>query len=397
LRALLVAGFVIGTWHRTALGLEAQGTSATPPDGEAAFEAGNFELAEVGLAAALDAHPDDVATLIGMARIRLYQDRRAEARQLASRGLAAAHDDAALLRVIAAADERDAAFAAGHFVVRPSARPLTVPFVTTDPLPLLKVRLDGQREVTLLLDTGAPTLVLDPAVVTELGLETRDAGRGTFAGGRQAALRRTVLPSLDAGELHVTNIDTTVLATRGLKLGDRAIDGILGTGFLMHFLATIDYRDGALVLRPRSASAAELTRAQRAGASIVPMWLVGDHFVFVRGHLNRAPDVLLHVDTGLAGGGVEATRAALDAAGVALDDVAAATGQGGGGEVTFLPFQADVTIGAIAAKDVHGIYTPDGNQYSIFPFAVGGTVSHEFFRRTRLTLDFAAMKIVIEQ
>jgi len=41
-----------------------------------------------------------------------------------------------------------------------------------------------------------------------------------------------------------------------------------------------------------------------------------------------------------------------------------------------------------------GTYFPDGDQYGIFPFAVAGTISHEFLKHGAVTFDFAAMKLI---
>ena len=53
-------------------------------------------------------------------------------------------------------------------------------------------------------------------------------------------------------------------------------------------------------------------------------------------------------------------------------------------------------LGRIATvDDLDGVYTPDGDQFSLFEFSVAGTISHQFFREKTLTLDFDAMKLVV--
>ena len=166
--------------------------------------------------------------------------------------------------------------------------------------------------------------------------------------------------------------------------------------FLYHFLSTIDYAHGRLTLRPRSASAAFEAAAQTGGAAVVPMWLVGDHFIFARARVAQTPDALFNVDTGGEGIGVQLTRAALDAAHISPDETKAVKFTGGGGDARALPFTApSVSLGAFTRRDVPGLYFPDGDQYKIFPFEVSGTLSHEYFRKTELTFDFDAMKLVV--
>jgi hypothetical protein len=43
------------------------------------------------------------------------------------------------------------------------------------------------------------------------------------------------------------------------------------------------------------------------------------------------------------------------------------------------------------------MYTPEGNQYGIFPFETGGSLSHLYFHTHALTFDFVAMKLVLEK
>ena len=49
----------------------------------------------------------------------------------------------------------------------------------------------------------------------------------------------------------------------------------------------------------------------------------------------------------------------------------------------------------LSVDDLDGVYFPDHDQYGIFPFTVAGTVSHEFFRKTAVTFDFATMHLII--
>jgi hypothetical protein len=117
--------------------------------------------------------------------------------------------------------------------------------------------------------------------------------------------------------------------------------------------------------------------------------------MFARGKLNQA-DGLFLIDTGLAGGGLTATKATLDAAGVTVDESNTLTGQGGGGAVQFVPFRAAATLGNLTRSDLPGVYMASGNPLAVFPFRSSGAISHSFFRQSRLTFDFDAMKLVTE-
>ena len=149
------------------------------------------------------------------------------------------------------------------------------------------------------------------------------------------------------------------------------------------------------MLAPRSSSPDFERRAAAADANIVPMWLVGDHFIFARAKINQV-EGLFSIDTGLAGGGLVATKATVDAAGLMLDQSNTGTGQGGGGAVQFVPFHASATLGTLTGADVPGVFMPDGDPYGLFRFKVASALSHEFFRHSRVTFDFDAMKLVTE-
>jgi hypothetical protein len=376
-----------------ALFITAAVADAPPPD--AAYLAGDFAAAERAYSDTLAKTPDDPTALIGLARIRLYQERRAESRRLAEHALALDPANDKAKRILGALAMRDAAFAPGVYRIDIPKDGATIPFLATDPLPLVKVRVQG-HDAVFVIDTGGPDLVLDKDFAAELGIAATMSGPGTFAGGMQAMVAHAVLGEFAVGPVTVRNIPVGVLPTRNFALrpGTR-IDGVIGTGFLMHFLSTIDYEHGALVLQPRDASASFERSAESAHANIVPMWLVGDHFVFARAHIDNAPDGLFSIDTGLAGGGIQATKPALDEAGIKPDESEAQTGMGGGGPVRVLPFTADATLGTLTEKNVAGAFTPDGDQFRIFPFAIKGTLSHGFFRAHALSFDFVAMKLVI--
>ena len=152
------------------------------------------------------------------------------------------------------------------------------------------------------------------------------------------------------------------------------------------------------MLRARSpaVSAAFEASASDAHDAIVPCYLVGDHFIIAPAAVNDAAGLFLF-DSGLAGGGVMPSNALIDAAKIPVDRARATTGFGGGGAVTAIPFVAQrVSVGTALQRDVPGIYTPQGSPFSLFPFVVWGAISHEFLKHYAFTMDFDAMKIVLQ-
>ena len=360
-------------------------------DGDAAFKAGDFAAAQSAYTAAIQTNPSDADAALGLTRLSIYHNAIPDAQHWLDVLERIAPDDTHI-----AANQATIAQRSDPTIdrVAPQHGPSMVKFVQTDPLPLVAVRVNGHT-AHFLIDTGAPNIVLDSTFAQSLGIATSNAGQGTFAGGKHAPTMKAVVDRLDLGGWRISNVPASVLPLPAGFAGPTRVDGILGTALFAHFLTTLDYRNGWLILEDRNASAAFERDAASKSATIVPMWLVGDHFVFVQAHANNGPTGLFNVDTG-GTFGVQLTKDALDAAHIAVDTAHPQTGMGGGGAVTTLPFTASVSVGTCTVDNLAGLYFPQGNQYGIFPFTATGTVSHQFFRKTALTFDFVAMKLVID-
>lgn len=279
---------------------------------------------------------------------------------------------------------------------RPLTAPVTIAMAAVDPLPLFSVLVNG-RHAYFMLDTGAPNLVVDPDFAKELGLTLRGGFTGTFAGGRHATVRSTVVPSFQIGGVTLHNMEASAIPTRPIPFfGDKRVDGIIGTIFLSQFLATVDYPHGNLILRPRSDSAA-FERSIGPDATSVPFWYVPDHYLFARGDVNVLTDRLFLVDSGLAGGGFSPTQATVADAYIGLDEIHTGTGVGGGGPVAVIPFTLNkLCLGTACRSGVRGLYTPSGSPLQNFPFRAAGIISHQFLEHFAWTIDFDAMRMVLQ-
>src|SRR5690242_3161451 len=85
--------------------------AAKADPGSDAFAAGDFAAAEQAYQATLASSPDDIAALTGRARLRLYEEKRGEARELAQHAQRLDPKNPDARRVLRTADVRDAAFA----------------------------------------------------------------------------------------------------------------------------------------------------------------------------------------------------------------------------------------------------------------------------------------------
>jgi hypothetical protein len=390
LPGLCVAVALSATLLSSAVGQPVTGTS-----GDALRAAGEFAAAGRAYEAVLKASPADADALAGLAQIRLYENQVDDAMALAKRALAAEPSNPTALAALTTAQQRKDAFT-GSYQISGLPSELAIPFVVTDPLPVVQVSVGG-RQAHFMIDTGAPDIMLGADLAHELGVQVRSAGEGVFLGGARAPVQVGILPELQIGAVKIANVPAHILlaAPRFPNQGFK-IEGVIGTGLLMHFLSSLDYCQGRLVLRPRDASSKVEQMAAAKGANVVPFWLAGDHFLVSRAHLQHGSEGLFVVDTGGAGIGLGATKATLDEAGIPIDPTAAQTRKGGGGEVTVIPFRSGAMLGSMTVEDVPGAYTPNGDPYGNYRFKVSGALSHGFFRHSSVTFDFDVMRLITE-
>jgi hypothetical protein len=264
-----------------------------------------------------------------------------------------------------------------------------VKFLQTDPLPLVSVRVNGGQEVTFFIDTGGSEVALDTDFAQELGAPNYGSVQGTFSGGQQATASHTRIDSLTLGTWTIQNLPAVTLPLRQLSelAGGRTINGLIGTTLFYHFLATLDYPRGELVLRKRNPPAT-------AGGISVPFWMAGDHFMVGWGRVEDQPPSLLFVDTGLVGAGVKLGEKMLKNAGVTLEYDKAVTGAGAGGTLTTVPYVVhNLSLGRVQETDVPGLYDGPFPWEDLFGFYLAGMVGHDFFRPYEVTFDFDHMRI----
>ncbi|MGB6346548.1 MAG: aspartyl protease family protein [Methyloceanibacter sp.] len=272
-------------------------------------------------------------------------------------------------------------------------------FVKTEPLPLVNVRVNGGEEVTFFIDTGGSEIGLDTEFAKELGLPQFGAVQGTFAGGEHADVQQSRIDSLTLGDWTVKNVPVITIALRQLSkgLGVKRIDGIIGTTLFYHFLATLDYPNGELVLRRKDAKSREQFAAESSANSVaVPMWMASDHFMVGWGRVETLPPTLLFVDSGLAGAGVKPAEPVIKQAGIKLDEDKAYEGAGGAGKLKIVPYTVgQLSFGDIRENNVPGLYDGPFPWETSFGFDLAGMVGHDFLKPYAVTFDFENMQIVL--
>jgi hypothetical protein len=411
---------------------------------EADFRAGRFEQAEAAYRQAAILAPGSSQIAAQLGAIALLGNRSAEAIALLQQAIELAPwrasfwpMNAALKTRLAMAHYRQDQFAEASRLFHEAAGPLPrgpfreletlarhtalfagrvpyaltgpnqdrIPFLVTDPLPVLPVSINGHEPVNFILDTGGAEIILDDGLAREVGAELAGAFSGAYAGGRQAetGVGRAESVSLGAFTLrevpiHALDVDPISSLYDGVE-----IQGVIGTRLLQRFLPTIDYPGGALILRRATPESRQALDQRLAGAVQIPFWLAETHMMLAWGQFNAADPALFFVDTGLAGKAFTALEADLRAAGITPDWRPAELGGGGGGTVREVDVAVDrLSLGTGAQQVVRtnlpgvaieGATPPLGD---VLGFRVGGLISHAFFRDFAVTFDFARMRMILE-
>jgi Aspartyl protease/Tetratricopeptide repeat len=337
------------------------------------FQAGEFAQADEQYARLAAGHPDDYSAILGLGRVALLSNRLDAAETWLKKAAALRPGDADPKVMVAEVYYRRDDFekaAASLTGIDVATNPLIVSqyptldvaklqsfkgqtpyqlhgdgqstrvkFPRTDPLPLVSVRVNGGDEVTFFIDTGGSEVALDTEFARELGVPQFGAVQGTFSGGQHAEVHQGRIESLTLGDWTVRNLPVAMLPLRQLSqgLGAKRIDGILGTTLFYHFLATLDFPNGELVLRRKNAASLAQFMASAGTSVAVPIWIAGDHFMVGRGRVEALPPSLLFVDTGLAGAGVKLAESVIRQAGIKLEEDKASVGAGGGGRCESCP------------------------------------------------------------
>jgi hypothetical protein len=281
------------------------------------------------------------------------------------------------------------------YAIEGTASETRLTLVATDPLPIVQVRVDGGEAATFLIDTGAAEVQIDSDLARRLKLTCVGGGSAMRLDGSQTEMRHSRVAALQLGEFEVRNVPVVI---RPLPVfAGRKLDGVLGTVLLYHFLATLNYPRGELILRRRTVEALHAfeTRAQLEKQIVVPFWLASDHMIVARGRVNNTPAALLLVATGVAVG-FTCPESMIEQASLKFDrngSVAPETER----RAKMASFVVnDLYLGDARQQNVAGVAGafPEGWEHA-YGFRIGGLVAHQFFRSYAVTLDFSGMRLYL--
>lgn len=390
----------------------------------ALFLAGQFDQAEKLYLEAAERDPRDYHCWIRAGQIALLSNQFVKAEQRLEKAIALKPNEKAAREFLAesyvrrdvfskaslqyeAVDQKALAKTMASFkgqtpyLIEGKGEEAIVKWVASDPLPLVQVRINGSKEVTFFIDTGASVVTLDTDFAKELGITRFGSVEGTFAGGQKAAVENGKIDSLKLGNWEVNNLPIAIMPLRPLSkvLGTRQIDGILGTVLFYHFLTTLDYPNKQLILRRKTEHNLRQFETNRGKEAVtIPFWMASSHFMVAPARINGREPTLLFVDSGLAGAGVKLGDYAIKHDGIKLLEDQATESEGAAGKFRSVPFVLDtLALGKAQQPKVNGYFEGPFPWEMTYGFRLVGMVGHEFLRHYAVTFDYDNMRITLEK
>lgn len=365
----------------------------------------------------LDLSPGDDLARASLGKIALCEDRPAEAESLLA---AIAVPDAAVRADLFAARIRlgryaEAAKMAGDvgqagrveqlrrlaesppYVIAAGPQQASISFVRAFPVPLVKVLLNGQR-VLMAIDTGASDLLIDDVAFRRHGLQAVGGEFTTFWMGSRIAVRGAFVQRLELGDFRVENCPAGVLNlgkwSREVNPQFERVAGVIGLGFLRRFAPTLDLGGRVLVLR-RPEAATALPQARR-----IPFQTWGEAELMVDGSIAQGRPMAFVFASGLPGAVIGAPASVLEETGVKPGMVSRAQ-KGVGGLMQGRSWAAvtvpSVSVGPVA-RDKLAAWSGALDPVELWRHGVrrDALLGGEFFRSYRVTFDWAARELLIE-
>ncbi|MBK5114852.1 MAG: aspartyl protease family protein [Candidatus Heimdallarchaeota archaeon] len=398
----------------------------TIEDAQEMFSQGKFEKAKESYSKLLTVEPENYEVIKQLGKIALYSNKFSEAEELLAKAIALKSEErepklllvevyyrqdefqkaASVLKQIGEEDQAERYESFKEVTpnqIAGNVESTKIKFIQTDPLPVLQVRINDGEPINFTIDTGASELVIDTEFAKEVGLKSSHTREGIFAGGKKAAVQIGKIDTITLGELTVKNVPVTFMPVRQFSapvFGGMQINGIIGSTLFYHFITTMDYVKGELVLRRKTEANIQQIEEQIENQNIaqIPFWMAGKHFIVAWGKVNKSKPMLFFVDTGLAGGGFTCSETTIKEAGIELLRDQTRMGSGGGGMVQIIPFIVDdLCLGEFSEKNIRGFFAGGKPLSEMVGFHIGGIISHTFFRNYALTFDFTKMRLLLQK
>lgn len=132
----------------------------------------------------------------------------------------------------------------GSRIARLDKGPVEVPFIYSNNQILVKAKVNGVKDLLLLLDTGATQTILDSQRAKELSLVNPNASKNISitTGSGFIKMHTVKLDSLQLGEIKLEQVAIATAKLQSLStISEMEPAGLLGANILKRFFVTIDY------------------------------------------------------------------------------------------------------------------------------------------------------------
>jgi predicted aspartyl protease len=293
---------------------------------------------------------------------------------------------------VALAAKLEAAAGPGWYRLDAPPGSVDLPWVGETRVPVIEAMVDtphGPRPACFVIDTGVGETLLDPAMAAEAGVDMFGEEAIHFPAGPAGRIGQGLLPRLTLAGLGVGNLPVHVHETRSsmAQLLPFPVDGVIGSGLLSRLPATLDYGR---------------RRLQLGGDQPVDygtaFYLASDQYPLVPARINGRLDTLLFLDTGMAGTGVALPMSTARAVNVEVLVDAEGIGYGVQNTLSATPIVCrSVSAAGIERRDLAGMLLARFRLEHQFGFRIGGLLGDGFIGKGRLRIDFAAMRVSVEE
>ena len=286
---------------------------------------------------------------------------------------------------------------------------VVVPFIANELLPAVSIMVNG-KQINAIIDTGGDTFILDETMAASLGIKNISSIKGTYAGGIVVETGYGRLDSLSLNGVTLKSVPVMIAPIKQFSVvynDEIEVNGIITTGVLKQFLATMDYPCSQLILRPRNKQGKTILKqylAKHNTIDEIPFTLATSHFMMAKGSINGKDSLNFFMDSGLA---TEKTSMILLEqtmvfAGIPIPKAEKRPGDIGGlggNDFEVGEFTVDVfKLGKLPSeKDIWAEYATleaSFNYDESMGFLVDGLISHNFLKKYSWTIDFDSMKMI---
>lgn len=380
---------------------------------------GRLDEARGLFARVLEASPADETARAGLGKLALFEDRPADAESLlaglpptdagAQRDLYAARlrrgewAPAATLAEGAGQPGRAALLTAlaegGAYATGALPEMEELPFARVWPVPLVRVKLNGER-VLMAVSTSVADLIVDQSAARRTGVKALSAEAPIYWSGSQTAARMALVQRLELGSIKVERVPAGILPLKKYSLVSNpegeVIAGVIGMNLLRRFTPTLDYKKQRLELRRPGVAVTAGAEAHR-----VPFEIWNESAITLYGSINGGRKMALILDTGVPECAVGAPQEVFDELGIKpgmMSRVAKSAGTWLNGSPWLSVSVPTVTVGPISRSRLSGWSGALGDA-ELWREGVrrDGLLSSDFLHNMRVTFDWEKRDLVVEE